>query len=137
LSTAILKVYNGSDFDAVRNNIQGTLLESEERAASVESDDQINYNGRGVHVILDVTAIDATPSIVLTIQGKDAAGNYYTILEGAAVIAVSRNVYRAAPWCQNVANVSVADFLPREWRVIVTHGDADKITYGVYFNTDC
>ena len=137
MSTAILKAYNGTDFDAVRNNIQGTLLTSAERIASIDSADQINYNGHGVHVILDVTAIDATPSIVLTIEGKDAAGNYYTILQGAAVVGVSVNVYKVAPWCQNVANVSVADLLPREWRVTVTHADADKITYGVYFNSDC
>jgi hypothetical protein len=129
-------VFNGTTWDRVRNNLQGTLLASAARTETASSPDQTNYNGRGVHVILDVTASADTPSIVLKIEGKDAAGNYYTLLEGAAVTGDSTNVYKVMPWIAAVANVSAADLVPRTWRVTVTHADADSITYGVYYALD-
>lgn len=135
-TTTFLHRYNGASWDRVRNNQSGILLASAARTATISSPDQTNYNGRGAHVILAVTAASDSPSIVLKIEGKDAAGNYYTLLEGAAVTGTSTNIYKVMPWIAAVANVSAPDLVPRTWRVTVTHGDTDSITYGVYYALD-
>lgn len=102
------------------------------RIASIQSATLTNHSCRGLHITLDVTAITATPSITLTVQGRDElSGRWYDILVGAAVTTVSTNVYKLYPGITPVANVAVSDVLPRVWRVVITHGDADSITYSV------
>lgn len=54
---------------AANNSV--TLLASAARTATVATADQPNPECRGVHVIIDVTAVTSTPSVVATIQGKD------------------------------------------------------------------
>ena len=130
-------LYNGATWDRKRNNVVGTLLASAARTETQTTPDQTNYNSRGIHVILDVTAIVDTPSITLKIEGKSASGIYYTLLEGAAVTGVGTHIYKVMPWATPVANEAVADLLPRTWRVVVTHADADSITYSVDYALDC
>ena len=123
--------FNGSTWDRWYNNQNLTLLASAARTATVASPDQTNFNGCGVHVILDVTAA-GTGSITLTIQGKDPVSNkYYDILAGVAVTTNSTNVYKVYPGLPATANVSANDLLPRTWRVNVTHNNANSITYSV------
>lgn len=81
---------------------------------------QTNYTGRGVIVTLNVTAISGTtPSITLTIQGVDAAGNAYTLLAGAAVTATTATplTYTVYPGAPATANVSANSPLPHTWNV--------------------
>jgi hypothetical protein len=94
--------------------------------------DQVNTtSGRGVKVVLDMTAV-GTGSVTLTIQGKDAAsGKYYTLLAGAAVITNVTNVYEIYPGLPATANVSANTTLPRVWRVLVTANNANAATYSV------
>lgn len=129
--------FNGITWDRRRNNLQGTLLDSLARTETVSTADQTNYNGRGIHIILDVTSITDTPSIVLKIEGKSASGMYYTLIEGAAVTGIGTHIYKVMPWATVVANEAVADQLPRTWRVTVTHADTDSITYSVDYAIDC
>ena len=87
------------------------------------------------YIILDVTVAPESPSIVLKIEGKDiASGKYYTILESAAVVGVSTNIYKVAHWIVAAANLAVADQIPETWRVTVTHGNTDTITYSIGYN---
>jgi len=123
--------------DAIADNTQGALLASAARTATQTTADQTNYNGRGIHVILDVTSITDTPSIVLKIEGKSASGVYYTLLESVAVIGTGTHVYKVMPWATPVVNEAAADLLPRTWRVVVTHADTDSITYSVDYAIDC
>lgn len=111
----------------------GTVLASAARTATVASADQYNPDGwRGLHLVIDATAITATPSVVFTIQGKDpVSGQYYTILASAAVTAVSTTVLRVFPGATAAANTVANDTLPAIWRVNAVHGDADSITYSV------
>lgn len=93
--------------------------------------DQINYNNRGVKVVLDMTNV-GTGSVTLTIQGKDAAsGKYYTLLAGAAVTTISTNVYEVYPGITATVNASASASLPRIWRVLVTVNNANPTTYTV------
>ena len=94
-----------------------------------------NLCGSGLRVKWDVTAASATPSVVLTVLGYNAAENTYTILTSAAVTAVNAatavNVYKIFPGALAAANLIVNDFLPQKFALVFTHADADSITYSV------
>lgn len=125
--------HNGATWDRIRNNIEGTLLASAARTATASSADQVNYNGRGVHVALNVSSA-GTGSITLKIEGKDPiSGAYYTLLEGTAVTTNSLNLYKVYPGVTAAANAAASDVVPRTWRVTVTHNNANLITYSVAY----
>ena len=124
--------YNGSTYDDERGNQNVTLLASAARTATNQTADQTNHNAKGLHLVIDVTAAAATPSVVFTIQGKDElSGKYYTLLASAAVTATGTTVLKVYPGITAAANASVSDLLPRTWRLDATHADADSITYSV------
>lgn len=109
-----------------------TLLASAARTATTNSGDQTNSGARGLHLVIDATAASATPSVVFTIQGKDAvSGAYYTILASAAVTGISTTVLRVYPGLTASANAIANDVLPKTWRLLATHADADSLTYSV------
>lgn len=138
LSSSVFPLaFNGTYWERRRSNLQGTLLASQARTETQTTPDQTNYNGKGVHVILNVTAVSDTPSVTLKIEGKSASGVYYTLLEGAAVTGTGTHVYKVMPWATPAANEAAADLLPRTWRVVVTHADTDSITYSVDYAIDC
>lgn len=118
-------------FDLINSPV---LLPSVARTATVNGTDQ---NGRrfGVHVIINVTAATATPSVVFRIQGKDpASANYYDILVSVAVTAIGVTVLKVFPGATVAANLAANDMLPAIWRVRAEHGDTDSITYTVSAN---
>lgn len=93
---------------------------------------QNSRNAPGIHVIIDVTAITATPSVVPTIRGYDAtSGQYYTILTGTAIVATGTTVLKVHPSITALANGSARDGIPDEWDILMTHADTDSITYSV------
>jgi hypothetical protein len=94
-------------------------------AASVGANgaDQVHAHGRGLHLVIDVTAITGTvtPTLTVFIEGKDpASGKYYTILSSAGITTVSTVVLKVYPGITATANVAVADVLPATWRVRYT-----------------
>jgi hypothetical protein len=102
------------------------------RAATVSSSDIVNDFGKMCHVYIKITSITASPSIVFTIEGKDAtSGDYYTILTAAAMTTATTKILRVGPGLTASANLIVNDLLPRTWRVTATHADADSATYSV------
>jgi hypothetical protein len=125
-------LHNGSTRDIQTNNQDLTLLASAARTASTNSPDQTNYNARGVVVVIDATALAATPSVVFTIEGMAAPGVYYPILASAAVTGVSRTVLVVYPGIAEAANAKASHPLPRFWRVSAVAADADSLTYAVY-----
>jgi hypothetical protein len=108
------------------------VLASAARTATNNSADQTNNFARGVRVTIDVTALAATPSVVFTIQGKTQQGDYYTLLDSAAVTATGNTEMVVHPQITAVANAVAKNALGNKWRVLATHGDADSITYSVY-----
>lgn len=99
--------------------------------SNVVRDDR-NHPRRGMHLIIDVTAIAATPSVVPSIQGFDGvSGKYYDILVGAAIVATGTTILKVFPGATIVANLVANDFMPGRWRLLMTHADADSITYSV------
>ena len=107
-----------------------TLFSSVARTATVNGTDQVNKFCKGIIFTVDSTAITSTPSVVFTLQGKDElSGKYYTILASAAVATVATTTYTVFPGAPATANVSANMQLPRTWRLIATHGNANSITY--------
>lgn len=125
-------LWNGALWDKQRNTNEATLLASAARTTTQTSADIASYNLSGITVVLDLTAIAASPSLVLTIDGKDSAsGKYYNLLTSAPIIAVSTNVYRVALGITVAPNLSASLPLPRFVRIVVTPADADSATYSV------
>lgn len=91
-----------------------------------------------LHLVIDVTAIAATPSVVCTVDGQDpVSGKYYNLLTSAALTesgAPYTRVLKIGPGLPVTANLSANDVLPDTIRVTMTHGDADSITYTVAAN---
>jgi hypothetical protein len=95
-----------------------------------ELDSRTRYLG-GRWVIV-TTAVTATPSVVPTIDGYDPLSRaWYTLLTGAAITATGTIVLSVYPGITVAANVSASTFLPPRWRLVMTHADADAITYSV------
>lgn len=106
------------------------ILGSAARTASVNTADYRADGHRGVVVLIDVTAIAATPSVVFTVQGK-IGSTYYDMLASAAVTNTGQTILKVYPGITAAANASVSDILPESWRVKAVNGDADSITYSI------
>lgn len=131
--------YDGSvsnTYSRWRNNNEETILASAARTATTNSADFTNFNHKGGHFIIDISAITATPSITVIIQGKDpVSSNYYDILVSDALVAVGTNTLKVYPGIGQIANQAASDILPRTFRVSVTHADADSITYSISYQS--
>ena len=104
-------------------------------AQTYTSNDQDGSQVEFVHVIIDVTAVTATPALTVKIQGKDPlSGKYYDLLVSTAIATVSTTVLKVGPGLPVAANLSANDMVPSIWRVIVTHGDTDEAVYSVGAN---
>jgi hypothetical protein len=124
--------FNAVTWDRVRNNLEGTVLASAARTSAPGAVTLTNFNGRAVYIIVDVTAIVASPSITVTIAGVDVvSGVAYTLLTGAALTGVGTTVYKVGAGLPNTANVSSNDYVPRTFRISVSHLDGDSITYSI------
>jgi len=86
----------------------------------------------GIKVTIIVTAITASPSVVFSIQGYDAAsGTWIALLSSAAVVGAGTTTLTISPNVATSANVSLNAFIPDTLKVVATHADADSITYSV------
>ena len=93
-------------------------------AGTTNGTDQTNVNGRGVQVVVDITAISGTsPTLTVKVQGKDkASGKYYDLLASAALNATGTTLLTVYPGAPVTANVSASQALPAVWRVVSTVG---------------
>lgn len=108
-----------------------TLYASEARTATPTATTELSRRGeRGGHFVIKVTAITASPSVTPTIEGYDTTSDsWYSILVGAAITATGTTVLKVYPGIAVQANATASDILPQTWRLTLTHGDADSITY--------
>lgn len=106
------------------NSDTAALITHTAASAGVNGADQTNASGRSINLVIDITAITGTsPTLTVTLQGKDAAsGKYYTILASAALTAVGTTVLTVFPGATAAANVAANAILPRTWRVITAIG---------------
>lgn len=125
--------WNGASNDRTRNNTEfAALLASAARTVDTNSPDQVNYNWRGGHLIINVTVL--TTSVIPTLQGKDPiSGNYYNLLTGPSITTPGYTIMKLYPGIQPIAGAAASDILPRTFRVSMDHLDATTMTYSVAF----
>lgn len=113
-----------------------TALASAARTASVSSGPiRPPAGARAAYILLDVTAITASPSLTLSVRVMDANGDWHKIFEaGAAVTATGNYLYLmgqgAAAAAHDIDEIEDRH-LPKNLDIYVTHGDADSATYSV------
>ena len=138
-------IFNGTSWDRQRNNVAATGLASGARTASTPTPDQTNYNGRGAHIFLDITATpNNTETLQVTIEEKDPVSNKY--IQIAAFPALTASTLGATPTAETYLyeigpgiseTIAVAKhelqalLLSRTWRVNVLHSAAGSWTYSV------
>lgn len=119
---------------------QVTVLASARRTATTTSDDILNIgenlNVSGAYIFLDVTAVQTTPLITLAVQAVDpVGGDYISVFTAATGLSAAGNAtYLLIPGVGSADDdvTEVQGFpIPASWRVRVTHGDTDPITYSV------
>lgn len=112
-----------------------TVFASAARTATATSEVFSNSGCRGVHLVIDVTAVTATPSVTFTLQGvSPLGGDTYTLLASSAITGTGTTVLKVFPGATAAANAAANDTLPPLWQVTATHADADSITYSVAAN---
>lgn len=134
--TSSLREYNETNYDRRRNNTNVTGLASGARTTT-QTITGINYNGRGISVVLDMTAIGAGATWTVSIDIQDAAsGVFVNLLTGAAVGGNGTTMYRVYPGLTPVANVDANAFVQRNYRVVITvGGTAASSTFSVGIQT--
>jgi hypothetical protein len=126
--------FNETNWDRQRGNAEYTLLASASRAATVQSADQTNYNGRRLLLIVNVSVV-GTGSITPSLQFKDPiSGNYVTVWTAAAAIVTGTTF--AYVFADGAAGGTATEKLAfglfaRTWRLVITHNNANAITYSV------
>lgn len=93
-------------------------------AGTVNGPDQPNVAGKGINVYINITAITGTtPTLTVTVQGKDpASGQYFNILTSAALNATGFTRLIIYPGITVAANAADSDVLPDTFRITYTVG---------------
>lgn len=134
-------LYNGSAFDTMQNNSEGTLLASAARTTSPSIPIQTNYNARGAIIFLNVTAASGTGGLTpqFFITDPVTNGTYGYSLSPSAITATGEYIFVIYPGASST-NVSslvkqvVSIQLPRQWSVSVGIGDASSYTYSLGYS---
>ena len=123
-----------SKWDAVRSNVEVTLLASAARTAETNSSDQTNYSGAALIVVVDVTVDPAAAAITPELQIKDSiSGNYFTAwTAGTALSATGTAAYLFQPGGAAGSYTEAVNLrLGRTWRFQMNVADSDSMTYSV------
>lgn len=108
-----------------------TILPLLARIATPAVDTFLIRRASGMIVVIETTAIAATPSVVVTLQGLDqVAGVTFDLIDAAAITSVSTRVLRVnvgLPASPTVAR----DMVPPVFTLAAVHDDADSITYSI------
>ena len=65
----------------------------------------ILFDQDSIELLLNVTAIGGTPSMVVTVEGKDADGAYFAVYTSAAITGVSKLAVSVGPETPNPAAI--------------------------------
>lgn len=111
---------------------QRQILASAARTATPAAVTFSTGRARELRVVIDATAVTATPSVVVTVDMIDSlSGKAVNLITSAAIATVSTVTLLVALGATAAANVAVNQPLPDTIRITCTHGDADSITYSV------
>lgn len=89
-----------------------------------------NLGARFGRLVIDATAIAATPSVVVTIRAVDkVSGKKRDLLASVAIVGVGTTVLEIGPALTAAANAVANTFLGSDLEIDFAHADADSITY--------
>lgn len=110
---------------------QLTLYASAARTATPTAAEFNAQGAHGLHLVIDVTAVPGSaPSVVPTIDfHDDLSGKWITLLTGAAITGVGTTTLKIYPGVTVSANVAVSDVAHGHMRVVMTHGNANSVSY--------
>lgn len=110
--------------------IRQSVFASAARTATPTPGDYTMSGRRGMHLVIDVTALSDTPSVVPQVEAYDPlSGRWYALLTGAAITATGTTVLKVYPGIATQINAAASDIVPDRWRVTMTHADSDSVTY--------
>lgn len=119
--------------DSVQAN-GDVLREHVAETAIFTSNDIQTSDARALEVEL-VMRVVGTGSVTVAIDRYDKASKtWINVLTGAAVVANSTNRYKVSPDLVAAANLVAQDHLPEIFRVVVTHGNANPVTYSLSYH---
>lgn len=119
------------NWDRRRGNTETAALITltAQAAGTVNSSDIVNYNGRGAHIGLNITALGAATTVTVVISGKDpVSGTYYPLLTSTALAGTGFTDLCIYPGITTAANTAVSMVLPRTWRVTATVAGSNTAT---------
>ena len=125
--------YNGSTFDAVRNNIIGTWLASATRTATAVTPTLTNTSASQIIAFLNVTAASGTGGLQVEIQAQDPASGNWQGINAVPAAVTTPGLFAYAVLANTGANMTqvTAGSVPRTVRVEVVAGDASSYTYSL------
>ena len=104
------------------------------RTSNFTSPDR-NYDGKGGHFLLNVTAVTGAASIVMVVEGKlEDDGLYYEVARSSAFTTTGIKVVKIYPGILTLAGAAFSDILPHYFRMRVEHANGDSITYQPFFS---
>lgn len=138
------ELYNGSTWDPQQGSVEGVVAASALRSATTAFGDFINYNGRGLLLVVNVT-VAGTSTLFPVVRGKDSiSGSYYRLTLAASGTSWTQitgtGVFAYYLLAGNSATPVGADIfgaiynpLPRTWNVNMVKGDSSNWTYSVSY----
>ncbi|MEU2790369.1 hypothetical protein [Streptomyces sp. NPDC007100] len=90
------------------------------------------YGYRALYLVIDVTAITASPGITVTVTGvARLSSKTFTVFAPASLVTTGTVTLRAGPGLTPAMNLTMDDFLPPVFRVSMTHAVTDSTTYSI------
>lgn len=136
--------FNGTSWDRIRNNMEGTLLASLARTASTSSAIITNYNGKGVIVYLNVTVAPVgTETLTVQLKYVDPTSSVNSLPISFMVTPSTSTAGMYMLLCypgasetpENQANNVTYDFVvPRRFQITVAHSGASSWTYSLGYS---
>lgn len=129
-------------FNRLRGNYNEVILPPTARTATNQSANLDNFNARGGHFLISVTALGAGVTLVPSVFAFDPqTGLYYPLLNDPTagvpytIAATGTYIQKIYPGISPIPNLSTSDILPRIFMFRMTHtGAAGSATYSVSFN---
>ena len=113
----------------------GTLYPIAARTTAQTGDVIDNSVGaHGLVVTVHIPVDPGTATATFTIQGRvNSEAPWYTLLVSTALTALADTKLQVDPRITAAGNLIAKEPVPAQFRVNVAVGDADPITYGVYY----
>lgn len=110
---------------------QAIVLKAGNYKQSFASPDFVKTIERWMMVLINVTVVPGVDTITPRIEAKDMEGNYYTLVQGADIVATGKVKLQLGPGLPDTANLSANAPVPTQYRISMIHSGAGQFTYSI------